>query len=139
MENSRTNYTPEEKVEIVLSILTKKRSIQTISKEKGIAATLISLWKKQAIEAMAARFQPQPKGRRKSTPELSAAASADMKAARNESRTAKIKASHLENSLRDAREKLARVEEQLLALGTIMGYKVEKEVRRRGPRKQPKA
>ncbi len=139
MENSRTSYSTEEKMEMILSILSKKSSIQKIAKEKGIAATLISLWKKQALEAMEARFRPQPKGRPKSTPEVPAEANDAMKKARNEARSAKIKAAHLEISLRETREKLAAMEAQLQSLAAIVGCKVVKEVKPRGPRKPRKA
>ncbi len=127
-------------MEIVLSILSKKSNIQKISKQKGIAATLISLWKKQALDAMAARLQPQPKGRRKVVAEVATtASSADLKAARNEARNAKIRAAHLEHSLREAREKLAGVEAQLQSLAAIMGCTVAKERKTRSPRKARKA
>ncbi len=135
MENTRTSYTAEEKMQIILSILTKKTSIQKVAKEKGIAPTLISLWKKQAVDAIEARFQPQPKGRRKSVPEVSPAAGQEVKASRNAARSAKIKASHLEKSLRETREKLARVEGHLQALAAEFGCKLVKE---RKPRKSRK-
>ncbi len=123
-------------MEIILSILSRKSNIQKISKEKGIAATLISLWKKQALDAMEARLHPQPKGRRKVAPEAASCASAaDLKAARNDARNAKIRAAHLEHSLREAREKLAGVEDQLQALAAIVGCTVAKERKTRAPRK----
>ena len=58
---NRANYTTEEKLAIVREVLSRKRSIQRIGEEKGIAPTLISLWKKQAEDAMSERFQPRPK------------------------------------------------------------------------------
>ncbi len=139
MENTRTSYKPEEKMEIILSILSKKANIQKISKEKGIAATLISLWKKQALDAVEARFHPQPRGRRKAEPAVAPDAEAELKAARNEARNAKIKAAHLENSLREAREKLAKVETQLQALAAVVGCTVEKARAPRKPRASRKA
>ncbi len=137
METTRTSYTMEEKKEMILSILSKETTIQQLAQEKGIAATLISLWKKQALEAMEARFRPQPKGRPKAAP--TAAPTAEMKATRNEARSAKIKAKHLENSLHDAREKLAAMEAQLQAMASIMGCTVEKVRKPRAPRKPRKA
>ncbi len=135
MENTRTSYTAEEKTKIVLSILAKKASIQKVAQEKGIAPTLISLWKKQALEAVEARFQPQPKGRKKAAPAAPAKVSKAAKAVRNEARAAKIKAAHLENSLRDARGKLAALEQQVQALAAGLGCKLVKERTPRRPRK----
>ena len=43
---TRTPYSAEEKAEIILAVLTRKTTIQKIAKEKNIAATLVSLWKK---------------------------------------------------------------------------------------------
>ncbi len=134
MEHTRTNYSAEEKQEIIFSILTKKSSIQQISKEKGIAPTLISLWKKQAMDAMFARFQAQPKGRPKIVRE-EPAPTEQLKEARHEARNAKIKAAHLENSLRETREKLAQLEEQLKPLVALLGYRLEREKAPRKPRK----
>ncbi len=121
-------------MKIILDILNKKTNIQKIAREKGIAPTLISLWKKQALDAIEARFQPQPKGRRKSAPAAAPAAGADLKQARNEARAAKIKAAHLENSLHETREKLTRLEEQLHAMAGVVGCKVVKEYKPRAPR-----
>ena len=136
MENNRASYTSEEKTKIVLSILAKKVSIQKVAQEKGIAPTLISLWKKQALEAIEARFQPQPKGRKKAAPAAAPAkATKAAKAVRNEARAAKIKAAHLENSLRDARGKLAALEQQVQALAAGLGCKLVKERTPRKPRK----
>ena len=53
---TRTPYTPQEKAEIVLAVLTRKTTIQKIAKERNIAATLVSLWKKQAEDAIHERF-----------------------------------------------------------------------------------
>ena len=49
----RASYTPEEKLEIIKAIFSKKAKIQDVAKKKGIAPTLISLWKKQAEDAKA--------------------------------------------------------------------------------------
>ncbi len=118
-------------MQIVLDILTRKTTIQKVARAKGIAPTLISLWKKQGLDAMLARFQPQPKGRRKSLPEGSAAEGLT-RAARSEARAAKIRAAHLENSLREARARLQEVEQQVQAMAAAMGCKL---VRERKPRK----
>ncbi len=140
MENTRTTYSPEEKMEIVLAILTKKTTIQQVSQSRGIAPTLISLWKKQALEAMSARLQPQPKGRRKKlVPEVGVSADAEVKSARNEARAAKIRAAHLENSLRETRDKLAKMEAQLVPLAALVGCVLMKERKPRAPRKPRKA
>ena len=85
---SRTSYTPEEKTAIVLSVMNRKTTIQKVCKEKQIAATLISLWKKQAEEAILERFASSRPGRRKLEP------SADdikggIRAARVDARTAR--------------------------------------------------
>ncbi len=135
MDTNRTSYTAEEKMQIILGILTKKTSIQKVAQEKGIAPTLISLWKKQALEAVESRFQPQPKGRKKGAA-APVAEGAALKAARNETRAAKIRASHLEKSLRETREKLAGIEAQLQTLASGFGCKLVKE---RKPRKARKA
>ncbi len=138
MEHNRASYSAEEKKQIIIDILSKKTTIQKISREKGIAATLISLWKKQALEAMAARFVAQHKGRPKAVRVEAPSDEALLKAARNEARSAKIRASHLESSLREAREKLARLEEQLGAVAAILDCSVVKgKATRRGrkPRK----
>ncbi|MBQ1959989.1 MAG: hypothetical protein II349_00495, partial [Akkermansia sp.] len=86
---------------------------------------LISLWKRQADDAVRARFQPQPKGRKKTkdTPEKVAS---DLQGVRREKRNAKIKASHLENSLRDTQAKLSTVEAMLSTMAEQLGYKLVK-------------
>ncbi len=139
METTRTSYSMEEKKEMIIDILSRKTTIQKLSREKGIAATLISLWKKQAMEAMEARFRPQPKGRPKNAPEPVSSVMTAAKESRNAARSAKIKAKHLEKSLHDTREKLAHVEEQLQALAATLGYTLVKERKQRKPRKPRKA
>lgn len=121
----RASYTPEEKLKIVRDVLAKKTSIQKVAKEKDIAPTLISLWKKQAEDAMLARFQPQPKGRRKSTP-VAAPLDAESRSIKNDARKAKIKAAHLEASLRELKGRLSRYEEQIQQLVSLMGCKAVK-------------
>lgn len=130
----RASYTPEEKLKIIKAIFSKKVSIQTIAKEKGIAPTLISLWKKQAEDAMEARFQPQPKGRRKSAP-VAVPGEGD-RAIKNDARKAKIKAAHLEASLRDMKARCAKLEEQVAAMAANFGCRL---VKVRTPRKGGKA
>jgi len=122
---TRASYTAEEKLKIIRAILTRKTSIQKVAREKGIAPTLISLWKKQAENAMLARFQPQPKGRKKVVPAV-VTTPADLRALRNETRKAKIKAAHLESSLKDARARLAQVEDMLRTMVEAAGYKLVK-------------
>lgn len=130
----RTTYTPEEKLKIIRDVLSRKTSIQKVAKEKAIAPTLISLWKKQADEAMKTRFQPQPKGRRK-VEAAAVSAPAGVRSLKNEARKAKIKAAHLEASLKEARARASQLEEQVAALAAAMGYKLVKVRRARRSRK----
>lgn len=122
---NRASYTPEEKLQIVRAVLSKKTTIQKVAKEKQIAPTLISLWKKQAEDAMMARFQPQPKGRRKITPAV-APADADTRSLKNEARKAKIKAAHLEASVKEMKARCAKLEDLLSGLTSTLGYKMVK-------------
>ncbi len=131
----RASYTPEEKLKIIMDVLSKKVSIQKVAEDKKIAPTLISLWKKQAEDAMMARFQPQPKGRRKSKPEP-APMDTDSRSLKNEARKAKIKAAHLEASLKEMKARYARLESQIGALVSTMGSRM---VKVRTPRKQKNA
>lgn len=132
---NRTTYTPEDKLKIIRDVLSRKTSIQKVAKEKNIAPTLISLWKKQADDAMKSRFQPQPKGRRKAVA-ASAPVAADVRVLKNEARKAKIKAAHLEASLKEARSRAAKLEEQVATLAAALGYKL---VKARRPRRSRKA
>lgn len=122
---TRSTYSPEFKMEIIRAIANPRISIQQIAKEKNVAATLISLWKRQAEDAIKARFQPQPKGRKKvkNTPEKVAS---DLQGVRREKRNAKIKASHLENSLRETQAKLSAMEDMLSTMAEQLGYKLVK-------------
>ncbi len=138
MEHTRTSYSAQEKAEIILQILSKKTTIQKVAKEKGIAATLISLWKKQALDAIEERFQAKPKGRPKMVRDEAPAAE-QLKTARKETRGARIKAAHLETSLRETRVKLAAFENALKPLVAGMGYTLVKEKASRKPRKSRKA
>ena len=130
----RASYTAEEKLAIVKVVLSRKRSIQDIAKEKGIAATLISLWKKQAEDAMVARFQPQPKGRRKVEKPVEVI-TPDTKSLKNDVRKAKIKAAHLDASLKESKKRVAVLEQQLGELCSALGYKMIKARKPRKPRK----
>ena len=130
----RASYSAEEKLAIVKMVLARKRSIQDIAKDKGIAATLISLWKKQAEDAMSARFRPQPKGRRKVEKPVEVV-TVDTKSLKNDARKAKIRASHLEASLKETKARCARLEEQVGALVTTLGCRM---VKVRTPRKGSK-
>ncbi len=135
MDNTRTSHSADDKMQIVLDILSKKTNIQKVARARGIAPTLISLWKKQGLEAMKARFEPQPKGRKKSVCEPSAP-KGDVRAARKDARAAKIRAAHLENSLREARARLQAMEEQVQAMAAALGCSL---VKNRKPRKSRKA
>lgn len=130
----RASYTPEEKLTIVKDVFSRKKTIQHIAKEKGIAPTLISLWKKQAEDAMAERFSSRSKGTRKAEPGSGANAAAS-KRIKNEARKAKLRAAHLEVSLKDAKKRLSVMEAQLTELLAAVGYKMVK-VRR--PRQNKK-
>jgi transposase-like protein len=131
---NRASYSTEEKLAIVREVLSRKSSIQKIAKEKGIAPTLISLWKKQAEDAMFERFQPRPKGRRK-VEKKEEPASPQIRAAKNEARKVKIKAAHLESSLKDAKSRISELEQQISALVATLGFKLVKMRKPRKPRK----
>ena len=131
---TRSTYSPEFKMEIIRAIANPRISIQQIAKEKNVAATLISLWKRQAEDAVKARFQPQPKGRKKIKDNPEKVAS-DLQGVRREKRNAKIKASHLENSLRDTQAKLSAMEAMLATMAEQLGYKL---VKTRTPRRGKK-
>lgn len=135
MARTHTSYTAEEKTQIIRNVLSKKTTIQKVAKEKNIAPTLVSLWKKQAEDAIAARFQPQPRGRRKAVP-TKAAAKADVRAAKAEARKAKTRAKRLENSLKAARERVAALEEGMRKIAESLGCRM---VRAHRPRRSKKA
>lgn len=135
MARTHTIYTPAEKTQIIRSVLAKKTTIQKIAKEKNIAPTLVSLWKKQAEDAIAARFQPQPRGRRKAAV-TKAAAKTDVRAAKAEARKAKTRAKRLETSLKAARERVAVLEEGMRKLAESIGCRM---VRAHRPRRARKA
>lgn len=126
MAKQHKSYTPEEKTQIILDILTRKNSIQKIATQKNIAPTLVSLWKKQAEDAIAARFQPQPRGRRKSATPKVTEPKADVRALKAELRKARTKATRMENSLKAAKAQIATLEGGVNALVTAMGCKLRK-------------
>ena len=121
---SRTSYTAEQKLAIVREVMSRKVSIQKVAAREQIAATLISLWKKQAEDAMVERFQPKPKGRRKA--EMPAENAEQMQKIKNESRKIKIKASHLESSLKESKKRVAMLEAKLGDVCAVLGYKLLK-------------
>lgn len=135
---TRASYSPEEKLQIIRSIFSRKTTIQKVSKEKGIAPTLISLWKKQAEDAMLARFQPQPKGRKKAAPAPAAPVSVEVRSLKNEARKAKIKAAHLESSAREVKARFVALENSIAEAAATMGFRLVKARRPRKPR-TPKA
>ena len=127
---TRTSYTPEEKAEIILAVMSRKTTIQKIAKEKNIAATLVSLWKKQAEDAILERFASSRPGRRKAevTPD-------DMKdelrKSRIAARTAKTRATRLEAALKNAKARIAELEGGARSLAAVMGCKLVKAKRPR--------
>ena len=98
---TRTPYTAEEKTEIILAVMNRKTTIQKIAKEKNIAPTLVSLWKKQAEDAIL------------------------------EARTAKTRATRLESALKNAKSRVAALESSVRDLAAVMGCKLVKAVRPR--------
>lgn len=126
MAKTHQTYTAEEKTKIILDILTRKTSIQKIAKEKSIAPTLVSLWKKQAEDAIAARFQPQPRGRRKAATTKTAEPKADVRALKAELRKARTKATRTETQLKAAKAHIATLESGVTALAATMGCKLRK-------------
>lgn len=135
MARTHTTYTPEDKKSIILSILTKKTTIQKIAKEKNVAPTLVSLWKKQAEDAIFARFQPQPRGRRKTTASK-AEAKSSIQSSRVEARKAKTRAKRLEAKLKESRERVEVLETGLRKLVEELGFRM---VKARRPRRAKKA
>lgn len=135
---NKASYTAEEKLAIIKMVFSRKRSIQDIAKEKGIAATLISLWKKQAEDAMMARFKPQPKGRRKVDKPVEVV-TADTKSLKSDVRKAKVRAAHLDASLKESKNRVAMLERQIGDLCSSLGYKMVKARKPRKPRKTRKA
>ena len=122
---TRTTYAPEEKVEIIMAVLTRKTTIQKVAKEKNVAPTLISLWKKQAEEAILERFVDSRPGRRKV--EVSADdVKEELRAARIVARTAKTRATRLEAALKTAKARVAELEQGVRNMAATMGCKLAK-------------
>ncbi len=136
MAKKHATYTAKDKTEIVLRILQKGRdnTIQKVAAEKNIVPTLISLWKKQAEEAILKRFENATPGRRKST-EPKAAVKEDARAAKSELRRARTRATKAENKLKDVTERLATLEQGVNAMSAAMGCKLVKKRAKRGSRK----
>ncbi len=127
---SRTSYTPEEKAEIILAVMNRKTTIQKIAKEKGIAPTLVSLWKKQAEDAILERFVGTRPGRRKveTAPEEM---KEELRKARIEARTAKTRATRLEAAVKSAKTRVSALEDGVRELAAKMGCKLVKVTRPR--------
>lgn len=126
---TRTAYSPEEKTEIVLAVMSRKVKIQNIAKEKNIAATLVSLWKKQAEEAILERFSATRPGRRKIEPSADEM-KGEVRTARLAARTAKTRASRLEASLKAARARIATLKNAIQELAELAGCKSPKVTRK---------
>lgn len=126
MAKTHTTYTADDKTKIILDILSRKTTIQKISKEKGIAPTLVSLWKKQAEDAIVARFQPQPRGRRKSAAPKVAEPKAAVREMKAELRKARTKATRTETALKNAKVRISALEGGVNALAEAMGCKLRK-------------
>lgn len=124
MAISHASYTPEEKKQIVLDVLSRKTTIQKIAAKKNIAPTLISLWKKQAEDAVYARFQPQPRGRRKAVAVTTAQPKASTMELRAELRKTRTKLTRTENALKAARERLEGLESGVKGMAETMGCKL---------------
>ena len=127
---SRASYSAQEKTEIILAVLAKKTSIQKIAKEKKIAATLVSLWKKQAEDAIVDRFASSRPGRRKVevSPE---GMKEELRKARIAARTAKTRATRLESALAASKARAAALENGLRSMVAEMGCKMVKATRPR--------
>ena len=127
---TRTSYTPEEKAEIILAVMNRKTTIQKIANQKGIAPTLVSLWKKQAEDAILERFVGTRPGRRKA--EVSPdEVKGELRGARIDARTAKTRATRLEASLKAAKARIAVLEEGVRGMAAEMGCKLVKATRPR--------
>lgn len=127
---TRTPYSAEEKSEIILAVMNRKTTIQKIAKEKGIAPTLVSLWKKQAEDAIKERFASTRPGRRKVEPTADDVKEG-LRASRVEARTAKTRATRLETSLKNTKARVAALEAGVRELAAVMGCKLVKETRPR--------
>ncbi len=130
MKKAHTTYSPEAKLEMVLNIMKRKTTIQKVARENNIAATLISLWKKQAEDAILERYSNRRHNRRKAEPVENESPSA-LRIARKEARIAKTRASRLEASLKTAKERVATLEAAIQQLAASLDCKV---VKNRTPR-----
>ena len=127
---TRTSYAPAEKAEIIMAVLTRKTTIQKVAKEKNVAPTLVSLWKKQAEEAILERFASARPGRRKA--EVSAEdVKGELRGARIAARTAKTRATRLESALKAAKARIAELEGGVRSMAAAMGCKLTKTTRPR--------
>lgn len=98
MAKIHKTYTTEHKKDIILSVLARKTTIQKVAAQEGIAPTLVSLWKKQAEDAIEERFKPQPRGRRKAE-DCPETAAEELQKLRKELRKAQNKIDRLETTL----------------------------------------
>ncbi|MEE1265613.1 MAG: transposase [Akkermansia sp.] len=127
---TRTLYAPEEKAEIIMAVLTRKTTIQKVAKEKNVAPTLISLWKKQAEDAIMERFVGTRPGRRK-VEACSDDVKEELRVARIAARTAKTRATRLEGALKTAKTRIAELEQGVRNMAAAMGCKLAKAKRPR--------
>lgn len=126
----RASYTPEEKTQIILAVMNRKTTIQKVAAEKKIAATLVSLWKKQAEDAIMERFANSRPGRRKvelSSDEMKV----EVRKTRIAARTFKTRATRLESSLKNAKARIAELEAAVRDMAAVMGCKLVKVKRSR--------
>ncbi len=128
----RTIHSVEEKMQIILDILSRKATLGKIAADTGISPTLISLWKRQALEAIHDRFVPRQRGRKKAPPVLSPEAERQLRAARDETRAAKLRAARLEGALSEALGKLEKTEGIMRSLVSVMGFRLLKPTHARG-------
>lgn len=131
-EKTRTRvvYSAEEKAEIILAVMNRKTSIQKIAAEKNIAPTLVSLWKKQAEDAVLDRFANTHPGRRKLEPSMDDIKE-ELRVARIEARTSKTRATRLEASVKNMKARVAELEAGVREMAAAMGCKLVKSTRRR--------
>lgn len=122
----RATYTSEQKMSIVLRVLSHKNSIQEVAAETGVAPTLISLWKKQAELAIAERFLPQPRGRRKAV-KTQQDMSSEMKVLKSAARKARHKVSRLELALAASKKHISTLERKLADIAEQLGFRLVRE------------
>lgn len=131
MAKKHATYTAQEKTDIVLRVFQKGKAntIQKVAAEKNIVPTLISLWKKQAEEAILSRFENSTPGRRKSAEPK--ATTADTRSLRAELRKNKTRATKAENKLKEVTARLAAMEQCVQNMGAAMGCKLVKKRNKR--------